>query len=152
MAALCANCFSASERSCWILEAASGMGASGVRAAHAARVNTNIATMTYEDKRLALVVHTRRAADPERDLVPVSLGWEAPLVLVVGDICDREPWPFADGRFDFAANGGALSVGACVTHHQLERHPFAPLPLERALGFGTDRHGEVVRSGFAYRP
>jgi hypothetical protein len=60
------------------------------------------------------------------------------------DVCGREPWPFVDGRFDFAIctvlHELRDPIGVCAELARVARAGYVEIPtLEAELGLGTGR-------------
>jgi hypothetical protein len=76
---------------------------------------------------------------------------------VVRDVCGREPWPFGDGRFDFAVCTALPflrdPVGVCAELARVARAGYVELPtIEAELGGGSDARWlcDVVEAGLVF--
>jgi hypothetical protein len=61
----------------------------------------------------------------------------SPATWIERDICDREPWPFADGQFDFAVCSHTLEdvrdpVGVCAELRRVARAGYIEVPSRAA--------------------
>jgi len=68
----------------------------------------------------------------------------SPRTWLVRDVCAREPWPFADDRFDFAVCDALAAmrdpVGVCVELSRVARAGYVEVPtIEAELAGGSAR-------------
>ena len=98
-----------------------------------ARADWVLDLMPYESRG----VYGERGAEPERYSAQT---W------IERDICDREPWPFEDGQFDFAVCSHTLEdvrdpVWVCAELSRVARAGYVEVPSrleEQAWGVGGD--------------